>query len=150
MKEYEEALRLGRAGYEAFTEVNHRWGKIAALCRIGFAELALGDVGEAKRMFRAALEQAHVAAAISLELLALSGVGAVLRATGEPEQAATVLTFALGHEQLPPSYGIAARPALEALEAELPPEQLAAARHAAAAMSLDDLVDEALAVTAPK
>jgi hypothetical protein len=100
--------------------------------------------------FRAALEQAHASAAISLELLALSGVGAVLRATGRPEQTATVLTFALGHEQLPHSYSIAARPALGAFEAELPPEQLAAARHAAAATTLDDLVDQALAVTAPK
>jgi hypothetical protein len=59
-----------------------------------------------------------------------------------------VLTFALGHEQLPPSYSIAARPALEALEAELPPEQLAAARRAAAATSLDDLVTRALASVA--
>jgi hypothetical protein len=48
-EEYEEALRLGRAGWEAFSEVNHRWGKIAALCRIGFAALALGDVGEVCR-----------------------------------------------------------------------------------------------------
>ena len=143
-EEYEEALRLGRAGYEAFSEVNHRWGMIAALCRIGFAALALGDVGEAQRTFRAALERAHDSAAISLELLALSGVGAVLRDTGEREQAATVLTFALGHEQLPPSYSVAARPALEALEAELPPEQLAAARLAAAATSLEDLVTQAL------
>jgi predicted ATPase len=149
-QDFEEALRLGRAGYEAFSEVNHRWGTIAALCRIGFATLALDDFDEARRTFRTALERAHASAAISLELLALSGVGAVLRATGEPEQAATVLTFALGHEQLPPSYSIAARPALEALEAELPPEQLAAARHAAAATSLDDLVDQALAVAAPK
>ena len=144
MEDYEEALRLGRAGYEAFSEVNHRWGMIAALCRIGFAALALGDVDEAQRTFRAALERAHASAAISLELLALSGVGAVLRETGEPEQAATVLTFALGHEQLPPSYSIAARPALEALEAELPPEQLAAARLAAAASSLEDLITQAL------
>ena len=149
-EEYEEALRLGRAGYEAFSEVNHRWGKIGALCRIGFATLALDDFDEARRTFRTALERAHASAAISLELLALSGVGAVLRATGEPEQAATVLTFVLGHEQLPPSYSIAARPALEALEVELGPEELAAARHAAAAASLDDLVDQALAVTAPK
>ena len=55
-----------------------------------------------------------------------------------------LLTFALGHEQLPASYGFAARPALEALEAELPPEQLAAARLAAAAASLEDLVAQAL------
>ena len=144
MRDYEEALRLGRAGYEAFSEVNHRWGTIAALCRIGFATLALGDVGEARSSFRTALERAHAAEAISLELLALSGVGAVLRQTGEPEQAAAVLTFALGHEQLPPSYGFAARPALEALEVELLPDQLAAARLAAAATSLEDLVTQAL------
>jgi hypothetical protein len=31
-EDLEEALRLGRAGYEAFSEVNHRWGTIAALC----------------------------------------------------------------------------------------------------------------------
>jgi predicted ATPase len=147
-EEYEEALRLGRAGYDAFSEVNHRWGTIAALCRIGFATLALDDFDEARRTFRTALERAHASAAISLELLTLSGVGAVLRATGEAEQAATMLTFALGHEQLPPSYSIAARPALEALEAELPPEQLAAARRAAAATSLDDLVTRALASVA--
>ena len=144
MDDYEEALQLGHAGYEAFSEVNHRWGMTAALCRIGFGALALGSVEEAKRTFRAALEQAHASAAISLELLALSGVGAVLRETGEHEQAATMLTFALGHEQLPPSYSIAARPALDALEAELPPDQLAAARLAAAAASLEDLVTQAL------
>ena len=32
--DYSEALRLGRAGYEAFGEANHRWGLITALCRI--------------------------------------------------------------------------------------------------------------------
>jgi predicted ATPase/class 3 adenylate cyclase/tetratricopeptide (TPR) repeat protein len=144
MEEYEEALRLGRAGYEAFSEVNHRWGMIAALCRIGFAALALGSVDEAQRSFRAALKQAHASTAISLELLALSGVGAALGATGERERAATVLTFALGHEQLPPSYSITARPALEALEAELSPRQLEAARLAAATVSLEDLIARAL------
>ncbi len=144
MGEYEEALRLGRAGYEAFSEVNHRWGTILALCRIGFATLALGNVDEAQRSFHEALERAHASAAISLELLALSGVGAMLSATGERKRAATVLTFALGHEQLPPSYGFAARPALEALEAELPPEQLDSARLAAASASLEDLVRQAL------
>jgi tetratricopeptide (TPR) repeat protein len=144
MDDYEEALQLGHAGYEAFSEVNHRWGMTAALCRIGFGELALGSVEEAQRTFREALEQAHASAAISLELLALSGIGAVLRETGEHVRAATMLTFALGHEQLPPSYAIAARPALDALEAELPPDQLVAARAAATAASLEDLVARAL------
>jgi predicted ATPase/class 3 adenylate cyclase len=145
MGEYEEALRLGQAGYEAFSEVNHRWGTILALSRIGFATLALGNADEARRSFREALERADAAAAISLELLALSGVGAVLGEAGEHEQAATLLTFALGHEQLPRSYSFAARPLLDALEAELPPDQLAAARLAAAAATLEGLVAQALA-----
>jgi predicted ATPase/class 3 adenylate cyclase len=138
--DYSEALRLGRAGYEAFSEVNHRWGLIAALCRIGFAALALGDETEAREHFDEALERAVAGQAISLELLALSGIGACLAEDpSEQERAAAILTFALGHEQLPASYAFAARPALTRLEAELPPEQLAAAREAAAATTLEDL-----------
>ncbi len=114
MEDYDEALRLGRAGYEAFCEVNHRWGMIAALCRIGFAALALGDGDEAYERFREALERAHASEALSLELLALSGDRRVPREDpAEHERAAVLLTFALGHEQLPASYSFAARPALD-------------------------------------
>ena len=138
--DYSEALRLGRAGYDAFSESNHRWGMIAALCRIGFAALALGDGAEARARFGEALEGAHNAQAVSLELLALSGIGAYLAEDPvEQERAAVILTFAMGHEQLPPSYALAACPALERLEAELPPEQLAIAREAAAAATLEEL-----------
>jgi predicted ATPase len=138
--DYSEALLLGRAGYEAFSESNHRWGLITALCRIGFAALALGDGAEARERFGEALERAHASQAISLELLALSGIGACLAEDrAEQERAAVILTFALGHEQLPPSYAFAARPALNRLEAELPPERLAAAREAAAAATLEEL-----------
>jgi len=143
--DYSEALRLRRAGYEAFSEGNHRWGLITALCRIGFAALALGDGAEARERFDEALERAHASQAVSLELLALSGIGACLAEDpAEQGRAAVVLTFAMGHEQLPPSYAFAARPALEALEAELPPDQLAAARDAADAASLEDLVTQTL------
>jgi predicted ATPase len=148
MQDYQVALRLGRAGYEAFSEVNHRWGMIAAFCRIGFAALALGDADEAQRTFCTALERAHASAAISLELLALSGVGAVLRARGEREQAATVLTFTLSHPQLPASYSITARPVLESLEAELSPEQLAAIRLAAAETSIEGIIAQTLEFSA--
>jgi hypothetical protein len=40
-------------------------GKIAALCRIGFAALGLGDIDEARQSFRAALERAHASEAVS-------------------------------------------------------------------------------------
>jgi predicted ATPase/class 3 adenylate cyclase len=145
LRDYSEALRLGRAGYDAFSESNHRWGLITALCRIGFAELAVGDGAEARARFGNALERAHGAQAVSLELLALSGIGACLaEEPAEQERAAVLLTFAIGHEQLPPSYSYAARPALERLEAELPPEQLAAAREAAAAATIEELERTAL------
>ena len=96
--------------------------------------------GEARKRFDEALERAHAAEAVSLELLAVSGIGACLAEDpAEQERAAAILTFALGHEQLPASYAFAARPALARLEAELPPEQLAAARQTAAAGTLEDL-----------
>jgi predicted ATPase/class 3 adenylate cyclase len=142
--DYSEALRLGRAGYEAFSDVNHRWGTIVALCRIGFPALALGDAEEAARSFSEALERAHASEAVSLELLALSGIGAWLEGRGDSVRSATVLTFALGHEQLPASYSFLARPALERLEAELPPAQLTAARDAASVGTLEGLVADAL------
>ena len=134
-------MRLGRAGYEAFSEVNHRWGMIAALCRIGFAALALGDGAEARERFGEALERAHASEAVSLELLALSGIGACLAEdparTGAGRRDPHVRDWATS--SCPPSYAFAARPALERLEAELPPEQLAAAREAAAAATLEEL-----------
>jgi hypothetical protein len=110
--------------------------------------LRLGDVDEAQRTVCKALEQAHAPAAISLEQLALSGVGAVLCELGELEQAATMLSFARGHEQLPPAYNSAALRALDRVEAELPAERLAAAQNAAAEARLDDLVDQTLAAVA--
>ncbi len=82
----------------------------------------------------------HNAQAVSLELLALSGIGECLAEDpAEQVRAAVILTFVMGHEQLPPSYSYAARPALKRLEAELPPEQLAAAREAAAAATIEEL-----------
>ncbi len=140
---YPEARRLATAGYEAFSEVGNRWGMIAALCRIGFPALALGDVDEAARCFADALARARASEAISLELLALSGIGALLEHRGDSVRAAAMLTFALGHEQLPSAYGFSARPALDRLAAALPPAELAAAREAAADATIEQLVEDA-------
>ena len=86
MEEYEEALRLGRAGYEAFSKVNHRWGKIAALC--GSALPRWGSATSTRlRTLRTPRSSRHDSSGVSLELLALSGAGAVLREKGEREQA---------------------------------------------------------------
>ncbi|HYV00778.1 MAG TPA: tetratricopeptide repeat protein [Actinomycetota bacterium] len=59
-------MRLGRAGFEAFSAVNHRWGVISALCRMGFAAVGLGEFAEARRDFLRALELAQQSKAQSL------------------------------------------------------------------------------------
>lgn len=58
MKEYDEARRLGRVGYDVFEELGLRWGMGASLCRIGFAEIGLANFTEATNSFHEALMQA--------------------------------------------------------------------------------------------
>ena len=146
--DYEEALRLGRAGHDAFADVNHRWGMIGAACRVGFALVALGDSDRARERFRWALGQAQATEAKSLALLALSGVGVLLAREGEERRGAELLTFVFGCPGFPPFYFITARPELERLEAELAPEELAAAREAAHATDFEAVVAAAQHVLA--
>ena len=67
--DYSEALRLARAGYNAFAESNHRWGLIVALCRIGFAALALGDLADARERFGSAFARAGAAQSVTSSCL---------------------------------------------------------------------------------
>jgi len=140
LRDYDEALRLGRAGHDAFADVNHRWGMIEATNRVGFALLALGDRDRARERFRWALEQAQATGAKSLALLSLSGVGVLLAREGEERRAAELLTFVFGYPGFPPFYFITSRPELDRLEAELAPEQLAAAREAAQVADFESVV----------
>jgi len=138
--EYEDALRFGRAGHDAFADVNHRWGMIGAASRVGFALVALGDLDAARERFRWALEQAQATETKSLALLALSGAGVLLAREGEERRAVELLTFVFGCPGFPPFYFITARPELERLEGELPPDELAAAREAADATDFEAVV----------
>jgi len=139
--DYPEATRLGRAGFEAFSAVNHRWGVISALCRMGFAAVGLGEFDEARQHLGRALELGQQSQAQSLVLHALSGAGVLLAREGDTTRAAQILLFSLNHPGLPASYRMAAQPALDALEAELPPEDFAIAREAAATAELEELVE---------
>ena len=135
-----EAMRLGRAGFEAFSAVNHRWGVISALCRMGFAAVGLGEFTEARRDFLRALELAQQSKAQSLVLHALSGAGVLLAREGATARAAQILLFSLNHPGLPPAYRMVAQPDLDALETQLPPDDFAAAKEAAATADLEELV----------
>jgi hypothetical protein len=139
--DYPKAMRLGRAGFDAFSAVNHRWGVISALCRMGFAAVGLGEFDEARRHLQRALEHAQQSQAQSLVLHALSGSGVLLAREGDTTRAAQILLFSLNHPGLPAAYRMAAQPDLDVLEAELPPDDFAAAREAAATADLEEIVE---------
>jgi tetratricopeptide (TPR) repeat protein len=141
--DFEEALRLGRAGHDGFADVNHRWGMIGAACRVGFALVALGNPNGARERFGWALDQAQATGAKSLALLALSGVGVLLAREGDKRRAFELLTFVFGCPGFPPFYFITAKPELDRLEAELPPEEVASARAAAQAADFEAVVTAA-------
>jgi ATP/maltotriose-dependent transcriptional regulator MalT len=139
--DHADALRLARAGYEAFSSVNNRWGVISALCRLGFAAAALGDTTAARRDLGRALELAAGSHAQSLALQALSGVGVLLARQGDDARAAELLIATLEHPGMPAFDRMVAQPTLDSLAARLPPEVMRAAREAAASTDLASLVD---------
>lgn len=144
LREYEQAMEHALAGFEGFERANHRWGMTAALCRLGFAAAALGRFDEAREHLRRALELAREMQATSLLLHALSGVGVLLCREGADTRAAPMLMFCLGHEAMPAAYRVVAQPTLDELRIRLDPEELAAAREAAAGLDMNELVSETL------
>jgi tetratricopeptide (TPR) repeat protein len=142
--DYEQAMAHALAGYEGFERANHRWGMTAALCRLGFAAAALGRFGEAREYLRRALELAREMQATSLLLHALSGIGVLLCREGADARAAAMLMFCLEHEAMPSAYRLVAQPTLDELRERLDPEELAAAREAAAGLDLDELAADTL------
>jgi hypothetical protein len=139
--DFAEALRLARAGHDAFASINHRWGVISALCRMGFAEAALGDGEGARRDLDRSLEMAGCAHAQMLVLHALSGVGVLLAREGDDARAAELLIASLEHPGMPSTYRMVAQPTLDALMERMDPDALAAVRAAAASTDLERLVE---------
>jgi predicted ATPase/class 3 adenylate cyclase len=142
--DYTQAMAHALAGYDGFEHANHRWGMAAALCRLGFAAAALGHFDEAREHLRRALELAQEMQATSLLLHALSGIGVLLCREGAEARAAAMLMFSLEHEAMPATYRLVAQPTLDELRERLDPEQLAAARQAAAGLALDELASDML------
>ncbi len=142
--DYEQAMEHALAGYEGFEHANHRWGMTAALCRLGFAAAALGRFDEARGHLRRALELAREMQATSLLLHALSGIGVLLCREGAETRAAAMLMVCLEHEAMPAAYRLVAQPTLDELRERLDPEELAAARQAAAGLDLDELASDTL------
>jgi hypothetical protein len=104
----------------------------------------LGDLPEARKCFRQALEIYMTVRVVSGVLLTLVGIATLLVAEGEKERALELLALVLHH---PLSWQMAkdqAAPLIAKLEAELLPDVVAAAQERGRARNLDATVAELL------
>lgn len=134
MGDYAKAKRYGEEGLEKFDEINHRWGVAASWCRIGLAELGLGDLRAAAAAFRTGLESAVHHKMQTLIYYALMGMGRVYAAEGKPESAIPLLAHNVAAPQNP--YADLAQEALDDLAAEENHEMVATGRQ----MTLEDAI----------
>lgn len=138
---YEEAARLGRAGYEAFESLGHPWGMTRALCVIGFAELGMDRPREAHASFSRALERSLEHHLVSNALYALIGLASVLSGKGEGTLAVEILAFCIDHRFTPALFrDIAAREFAD-LESRVPSEIFTEARTRGQRSTLEQIVE---------
>ncbi|HEV8571492.1 MAG TPA: hypothetical protein VGR49_00410 [Actinomycetota bacterium] len=64
----------------------------------------------------------------------------LLAREGDTTHATQILLCSLNHPGLPPAYRMVAQPNLDALEAQLPPDDFAAAKQSAATAEVEELV----------
>ena len=134
MGDYVRAKRHGEEGLENFEEINHRWGVAASWCRIGMAELGLGNVEAAAEAFRTGMESARRHKMQTLVYYALMGMGRVFAAEGKTDAAVRLLVHNVQAPQNP--YVELAQEALD----DLSPQATEEMRLAGGEMTLDDAV----------
>jgi tetratricopeptide (TPR) repeat protein len=144
MGEYEEAARLAQQSLALHKKLDDRLGMAWSLRVLGDAACGLGDLEGARKYFCQALETAMTVRWISVILLALVGVGALLAAEGEKERALELLALILRHPLGWRWTKDRAAPLVTELEAELPPDVVAAAQERGRARDLEVSVAELL------
>ena len=126
MGAFDDALQYGKAGLDKLEPIGHRWGINTSHCRIGFAEVGLGNFESAESHFRHALALAIENQFPSIANYALIGFAAVRNHQKNYAHAAELLGFAKSRETTPALYKYLAELEISKLEAHLSPEQLQA------------------------
>jgi tetratricopeptide (TPR) repeat protein len=134
MGDYAKAKQYGQEGLEKFDEINHRWGVAASWCRIGLADLSLGDIEGAADAFRTGLSSAMSHGMQTLGYYALMGMGRVYAAQGRTEDAALLLAHNVQALQNP--YADLAQETLDDLSDRATEE----IRQAGVAMTFDEAI----------
>jgi tetratricopeptide (TPR) repeat protein len=144
MGEYAEAAQLAQKGLALAKRCGDQTQVPVCLRVLGLAACGLGDVQGAKRYFRQALETAMMVRAIPWVLSNFDGIAMLLAGEGERERALELLTFALHHPACAPAMRVRDASLVAELEAELPPDVVAAAQERGRARDLDATVAELL------
>jgi predicted ATPase/DNA-binding SARP family transcriptional activator len=147
--EYEEAARLAQQSLALHKKLDDRFGMAWSLRVLANAACGLGDLQGARKYFSQALETATTVRWTSVTLLALVGVGALLATEGKKERALELLALILHHPLSWRWTKDRAAPLVAELEAELPPDVVAAAQERGRARDLEATVKELLAELAP-
>ena len=141
---YEQAI-------ETFQTTGYPWGLSDARAGLGGVRFCLGNLGQAAALYSDSLARAQDWGFTMLVVSPLFGLAAVAAASGQPETGARLVGAAegiaasMGAPYFPRDNPIRDR-ALAALTATLGERQLAAAREAGRALTLDQAVAEAKAV----
>jgi tetratricopeptide (TPR) repeat protein len=143
--EYAEAIQLAQESLALHKRHDNQHGMAWCFRVLGNAVCGLGDIPGARRYFHQALEMDISVQRIPFVLLALVGIAALLAAEGERERALKLLALVIHHPVSLQWAKDRAAPLVAQLEAELPPDVVAAAQERGRARDLDATVKELLA-----
>jgi predicted ATPase/transcriptional regulator with XRE-family HTH domain len=144
---HQEAVAMFRKSVDTFTELGGNWWVADVLAEMGRSFLALGNDGEAGRVWREALRIATSIHGTPVAMEALAGFASLQAKQGHLEHAFELLLMVLDHPaSLEETRDRAAR--LRAnLEAQLTSQQVEGARARAQAKTFEGIVAEVLKLT---
>jgi len=141
---HSEAAELYQEATTAFRDLGMLAEALRALFKLGHAVFALGDTRWAAECFRQALREAMEAPFVPVALGALVGIASLSTEEGELQRAAELVSLALHHPAIYHQDRVRAQGLLAELEAELPPDALAAAMARGQAQELQEVTAELL------
>jgi predicted ATPase len=142
--EYAEAMQLAQKSVPLAKRCRDRTLVPWTLRVLGRAACGMGDLGGAKRYFRQALETAMTERATPFVLATFDGIAMLLAAEGERERALELSSLILHHPAIWQAIKDSAASLVAELEAELPPDVVAAAQERGRARDLEATVAELL------
>ena len=150
-EQFDRAASWYEASLERFQRGGNDWGISEAQAALGAVSYCTGNYERAAALYAESLDRARILRHPLLVGSSLHGLAGVAAASGQPEAGARLLGAAegiaasLGAPAYPRDQPVRAR-ALAALTAALGEEQLAAAREAGRALTLEAAIAEAQAV----